>query len=91
MMTPLTKYEQETIINFNREQKTARIFTYDTGWQNHMEKLGIKPELVNDFGGKGYTIPKNWVRKPLPKRQLSEETKAVLAERMKKIRQNKKS
>jgi hypothetical protein len=56
-----------------------------------MEKLGIKPELVNDFGGKGYTIPKNWIRKPLPKRQLSEETKAVLAERMKRIRQNKKS
>jgi len=91
MMTPLTKYEQETIINFNREQKTARIFTYDTGWQSHLEGLGIKPEMVNDFGGKGYTIPKNWVRKPLQKRQLSEETKAVLAERMKRIRQNKKS
>lgn len=88
---PLTRYELETIINFNEEQKTARIFTYNKSWQNHMEKLGIKPELVNDFGGKGYTIPKNWIRKPLPKRQLSEETKAVLAERMKRIRQNKKS
>ena len=89
MMTPLTKYEQETIINFNREQKTARIFTYDTGWQSHLEGLGIKPEMVNDFGGKGYTIPKEWIRKPLPKRQLSDETKAMLTARLKGMRKNK--
>ena len=88
MMTPLTKYEQETIINFNREQKTARIFTYDTGWQSHLEGLGIKPEMVNDFGGKGYTIPKEWIRKPLPKRQLSDETKAMLTARLKGMRKN---
>ena len=25
----LTKYEQETIINYNNEEKTASIFTYD--------------------------------------------------------------
>jgi len=87
-MTPLTKYEQETIINFNREQKTARIFTYDTGWQSHLEGLGIKPEMVNDFGGKGYTIPKEWIRKPLPKRQLSDETKAMLTARLKGMRKN---
>ena len=85
----LTRYELETVINFNEEQKTARIFTYNKGWQNHMEKLGIKPELVNDFGGKGYTIPKNWIRKPLPKRQLSEETKAMLTARLKEMRKNK--
>lgn len=89
MMTPLTKYEQETIINFNREQKTARVFTYDTGWQSHLEGLGIKPEMVNDFGGKGYTIPKEWLRKPLPKRQLSDETKAMLTARLEGIRKNK--
>ena len=89
MMTPLTKYEQETIINFNREQKTARVFTYDTGWQAHFEKLGIKPEMVNDFGGKGYTIPKEWIRKPLPKRQLSDENKARLTAILKGARKNK--
>jgi hypothetical protein len=89
MMTPLTKYEQETIINFNREQKTARIFTYDTGWQSHLEGLGIKPEMVNDFGGKGYTIPRGWIRKPLPKRQLSDETKAMLTARLEGMRKNK--
>jgi hypothetical protein len=89
MMTPLTKYEQETIINFNREQKTARIFTYDTGWQSYLEGLGIKPEMINDFGGKGYTIPKEWIRKPLPKRQLSDETKAMLTARLKGARKNK--
>ena len=84
----LTRYELETVINFNEEQKTARIFTYNKGWQNHMEKLGIKPELVNDFGGKGYTIPKEWIRKPLPKRQLSDETKAMLTARLKGMRKN---
>jgi len=54
-----------------------------------MEKLGIKPELVNDFGGKGYTIPKNWIRKPLPKRQVSEETRVKLAARLEAMRNKK--
>lgn len=86
---PLTRYEQETIINFNQEEKTAKIFTYNKGWQNHLEKLGIKPHLVNDFGGKGYVIPKEWVVKPRPKRQLSEETKTKLSERLEKMRSKK--
>ena len=85
----LTRYEQETIINFNQEQNTARIFTYNTGWQKHLEGLGIKPEMINDFGGRGYTIPKNWIRKPLPKRQVSEETRVKLAARLEAMRNKK--
>lgn len=62
---PLTKYEQETIITFNRAEKTAEVFTYDKKWQRHIEeRLGIQPHLVNDRGGKQYTVPKRSVTKP---------------------------
>jgi len=64
-MNPLTKYEQETIITLNRAEKTAEVFTYDKRWQRHIEeKLGIRPKLVNNQGGRGYTVPKRSITKP---------------------------
>ena len=29
----LTRYELETVINFNKEQDTAIVFTYEKSWQ----------------------------------------------------------
>lgn len=34
----LTKYEQETIINYNNEEKTASIFTYDKSLIRKLDK-----------------------------------------------------
>lgn len=37
-MANLTKYEQETIINYNNEEKTASIFTYDKSLIRKLDK-----------------------------------------------------
>jgi len=72
----LIKYEMETIINFNKEDKLASIFTYEKTWQNHLEKkLGLKPTMVNGFGGKGYEIDKKRIKMPRAPKKLSVEHK----------------
>jgi hypothetical protein len=77
----LTKCEQETIINFNKEEKVAYIFTYEKTWQQHLEKkLGLKPSLVNGFGGKGYEIGKSRIRKPIALKNLTAGEKKKRAE-----------
>lgn len=35
----LTNYEQEAIINFNKAEDIAHIFTYNKRWQRHLEKI----------------------------------------------------
>ena len=86
----LTKYEIETIITYNREESHADVFTYEKSWQQHIEKrLGIKPILVNEYGGRGYQVPKNRIRMPLaprPKRRISKEQRKTIGERLKKAR-----
>jgi len=42
MTKKLTNYEQETIINFNKAEDMAHIFTYEKTWQKHLERhLGL--------------------------------------------------
>ena len=80
----LTKYEQETIVNFNRAEEIAYVFTYDKSWQRHIEnKLGIKPTEANGFGGRSYTVPKKCIKPPLAPRRLSAEARAKLVARAK--------
>ena len=75
----LTKYEQETTINFNKEEKMAHIFTYEKTLQQHLEgKLRLKPTLTNGFGGKGYEIDKKRIPKPRSPRKLSSKTRQAL-------------
>ena len=79
----LTNYEQETIINFNREGKIAHIFTYEKTWQKHLEnKLGLKALYNNGFGGKEYELPKKMIKPPRAPRRLSDSVKKKLAERL---------
>ena len=80
----LSNYEQETIINFNKDEAIAHIFTYEKTWQQHLEKrLGLKPTLDNSFGGKEYEIPKKRIRPPRVPVKLSAEARAKLTKRMK--------
>jgi len=59
MRRRLSNYEQETIINFNKDEAIAHIFTYEKTWQQHLEKrLGLKPTMDNGFGGREYEIDK---------------------------------
>ena len=83
MVSKLTSYEQETIINFNKEEKIAYIFTYEKTWQKHLEKkLGLKPVMDNGFGGKEYELPKSRIKPPRAPRRLSDSAKKKLAERL---------
>jgi hypothetical protein len=83
MRRRLSSYEQETIINFNKAENTAFIFTYDKSWQQHLEKkLGLKPTMDNGFGGKEYEIDKRRIRPPRAPVKLSAEIRAKLANRL---------
>ena len=84
MSKKLTSYEQETIINFNKAENVAHIFTYEKTWQQHLEKrLGLKPSMNNGFGGKEYEIDKKRIRPPRVPVRLSAEARARLTNRMK--------
>jgi len=83
----LSSYEQETIINFNREESIAYIFTYEKTWQKHLEqRLELKPVMDNGYGGKEYQLPKGLIPMPRAKRRYSEQTKKKMAARLARIR-----
>ena len=83
MRRRLSNYEQETIINFNKAEDIALIFTYEKTWQQHLEKrLGLKPTIDNGFGGKEYEIDKKRIRPPRAPVRLSAEARAKLANRL---------
>jgi len=88
MVERLSNYEKETIINFNKAEDVAYIFTYEKTWQQHLEKrLGLKPTMENGFGGKEYEIDKKRIRPPRAPVRLSDKTRAKLTKRMKDMRQ----
>jgi hypothetical protein len=63
--------EQETIINFDKADQMASVYTHEARWQKHIEtKLGIKP-LRTIGPAREYEIPKSWLRLPQKPRRLS--------------------
>jgi len=87
MSGTLSAYEQETIINFNKAEDVAYVFTYEKTWQKHLEgKLGLKPVMDDGFGGKEYQVPKNMIKPPRAPRRLSDSAKRKLVERLHKNR-----
>ena len=82
----LTRYEQETIINFNAAEKTAYIYTRDPAVMRKLDSLVIEyPDTFKCVGetdiDKAYEMPKTAVtyRKP---RKLSEEQKEAARKRL---------
>ena len=58
MANKLNKYEQETIINFNKEHDKVWIFTYEKKLQRDIESKNIAESVSdNGHGGKEYVIP----------------------------------
>ena len=63
----LTKYEQETILNYNREEQDAAIYTHDPKLKRRLAEFASKhPEVArlesrNGFGGETYVIDKRRV------------------------------
>ena len=69
MIMNMARYEQETIIGFNEEEKTAGIYTHNKVLRQKLESLARdRPEdcrLVKvSRSGRAvdYTIPKSWIR-----------------------------
>ena len=85
----LTKYEQETVINYNLEEKEAVCFTYDAALIRKLDKLCEKHEaIIKRKEGKGYgeyIFPRSWIKIHAP-RVLSEEKRKEMAERMASMR-----
>lgn len=89
----LTRYEQETIINFNAGDQTATLYTRDTAVMRKVDALVAEyPDVYKCIGetdiDKTYEMPKSFVsyRKP---RRLSEEQKNLARSRMVKINETK--
>jgi hypothetical protein len=83
-MEKLSKLEQETIINFNREEDRADFFTHEPIHIRKLEKLAKQfPNLVhlvdvNHHGGRSYNIPKSMIAIRQP---VSETKKQLLREK----------
>ena len=83
----LSPFEKETIINFNKGEEEASIFTYEKTWQKHLEtRFNIKPVLVNNYGGKSYIINKNRIMKP--RAPLSKKKKVARKDLIKKSKES---
>ncbi len=81
MIMNMARYEQETIISFNEEEKTAGIYTHNKVLRQKLEALARdRPEdcrLVKvSRSGRAvdYVIPKSWIR-IAPNRVLSDAEK----------------
>jgi hypothetical protein len=86
----LSLYEQETVINYNREDKNATVYTRDPAVMRKLDQLVISfPEVYKCIGetdiDKTYEMPKSAVnyRKP---RRLSAEQREAARERMKRLK-----
>ena len=85
----LTRYEQETIINYNAEDKTATLYTRDPAVMRKVDVLVIEfPDTFKCIGetdiDKTYSMPKSRIsyRKP---RRISEAKRQQARDAMKKI------
>ena len=85
-MPYLTNEERETIICFNEQSSTARVFTYNRKMSNYLREQASNPQtscrLLEDNlnGGLTFEVPKKWVKVRRP-RQISEEQRAEMAAR----------
>lgn len=81
----LSRYEQETIINYNEAEKTATVYTHNKALRRKLERLERERQnecrLENTRQGSSkvqYIIPKAWVR-ITPSRIMTEAQYAALS------------
>lgn len=72
----LTKYEMETIYNYNQEEPLASCYTMDRALIRRLDALAEKHKeitlLRSGEGMREYTFPKKWIKARAPK-ELSDE------------------
>jgi len=88
----LTKYEMETIVNFNDEETMCSVYTHNKSLQKKLDKFCISHpdtyvlvEEQKNWGSKTYEFPKRLIsfRTPKEKKVLSDEEKRIISERLK--------
>ena len=78
----LTRYEQETIINFSADDQTATLYTRDPAVMRKIDALVIEyPETYKCIGetdiDKTYVMPKTFVSYRKPRRLTEEQREAA--------------
>ena len=88
----LTRYEQETLINFNAQDQMATLYTRDPAIMRQVDALVIDyPDIFKCIGetdiDKTYEMPKSVVtyRKP---RKLTDEQREAARQRLEKVSKN---
>ncbi len=91
-MTNLTKYEMETVVNYNAGEQTATVYTRDKSVMRKLDRLVADyPESYKMLSqteiDKTYSMPKSYItyRKP---RMVSNEQREQARQRMAKINSN---
>ena len=91
MSMKLTRYEQETVVNYNAGEKNATIYTRDRAVMRKLDRLVVHfPEIYRQIGqdeiSKTYLCPKEYIsyRKP---RKVSKEQREKARQMM--IKRNK--
>ena len=89
IMTNLTKYEMETVVNYNAGEQTATVYTRDKSVMRRLDRLvedyPDSYKLLNQTDiDKTYSMPKSYVtyRKP---RMLSDKHREQARQRMSKL------
>ena len=90
----LSTIEQETVITMDKETRRARIYTSDNRFINKLDKLYERKEVHRNEDGitaVEYEVPEKYIsfRSGKTTRVYTEEERAALSERMKKMRENK--
>lgn len=90
-MARLTKYEQETIFNYNQADPDCSVFTCDSALIRKLDKLVENGEAITvTRRGEGfaeYSFTKKAVKVRFP-RKLSDEKRKELADRMRAARKD---
>lgn len=94
MSYKLKNYEKETVINFNREDDIASIYTADEVQIRKYDKFcELYPDdyklVKEDECSKTYECPRKLIvggRAPVKKKELTEEEKRIFKDRMKNSR-----
>lgn len=73
-MEEMSKTAMETIVDYNQQDDTAHVFTYDPALQKKMDKLcADHPDevqlSVECNGSKNYTFPKSWLKITAPRKK----------------------
>lgn len=80
----LTKYEMETIYNYNQEEPLASCYTMDRALIRRLDALAQKHKEITvvraDEGVREYTFHKKWIKVRAPK-ELSDEQRENMARR----------